>query len=236
MKRSILMTIFAATLFLANPALAERLELGFALTPTVMQDVGYEAFSSSDLRALRLGIDIRSEVASLGGFKIIPLIGYRAAFDSGSPYNVIDTDLALHDLYGGLRVRKGITSWFGAFLEFSGGILFADLGGAQSEEDAFEYGDLGARQSYDDLKYTWSAAGLAGLEFQLPKSWLRSRGVKWVGFGAELAGGYVRRGDIEFEPSIESGGDNAMDAETRPWGQVNLSGWMIQVAASFRFF
>ncbi len=236
MKRS-MQWIVAIVLFIAaQPVLAERLEIGVALTPTVLQDTSYEAFSDNNLRNIRVGGDIRSEVVNLSGFRLVPLIGYRGALDKGEPYFIVNTELALHDLFAGLRVRKGILSWLLAFVEVNGGVLWAKMHGSPYDDDSIGYGDLGARQSYSDLRYTWSVGGLGGVELQLPKSWLRSRGVNKFGFAAEVAAGYVRRGDIEFEPSLESGDENAIVAETRPWGQVNLSGWMIQVAASFRFF
>ncbi len=235
MKRIAQSLIVTITLLLAGSAVnAERLEIGFALTPTFLQDTGYEAFSENNLYMTRIGLDLRSEVANLGGFKLIPLISYRFAFDSGSPYYIMDTGLRTNDLAAGLRLRKGIISWLALFVEVTGGMLWAGINGSLNEES--KYGEIDSERNYKDLQHTWSAGGIGGVEVQLSKAWLRSRGVRRFGFAGELAGGYVRRGDIEFEPTIEGIDDNAIEIHTNPWGEVNLSGWMIQIAASFRFF
>ncbi|MCP4600604.1 MAG: hypothetical protein GY847_08750 [Proteobacteria bacterium] len=228
--------VVTALLLTNSVAFAERLEVGLAVTPTMLQDTQYEAFSEDDLNKIRFGADIRSEVINLGGFRLIPLIGYRIAFDHGSPYSIMDTDLVLHDIIAGLRVRKGLLSWLALCVEITGGVLLADMNSSPNQGYDMSYGDLGARQDYEDFQHTWSFGGLAGVDIQLSKNWLRSRGVRRFGFAGEIAGGYVRRGDIEFEPSLEGGDDSSIEAETRPWGDVNLSGWMVQAAVSFRFF
>lgn len=221
---------------MGTTASAERLELGLAFTPTVLQDESYEAFSNENLSILRMGADIRVEVADLKGFRFMPFVGYRFGTDSGEPFYVLNTELNTHDFAAGLRVHRELLPWLGVFAEASGGLLVAGMTGSPVYQHSLYYGELNTRQDYKDRQITWIAQGLAGVELHLPKDWLKSRGVNWFGFGIEVAGGYAGRGDLEFKPSLEQGGDNAIDAKTLPWGTVNLSGWMVQVGASFKFF
>jgi len=236
MKRFIVLIVLFSLLTIGGHASAERLEVNFAVTPTMLQDTGYEAFSQDDLNAFRAGMDLRSEIVSFGGFKLIPVVGYRFATDTGSPYNIVNTELFCHDFAAGLRLRKGILSWLSVFVEAKGGLFLAKMDASQTEDYTVHYSDLGSRKGYKDTQYTWLAEGIAGVELQISKSWLRSRGVHKFGFGGEFGAGYIRRGDISFKPEIEGGIDNAIKAETRPWGEVNLSGWLIQVGVAFKFF
>ncbi len=233
MKRLFLFITLVAALYLnSNSAAAEPLEINFAMTPTMLQDSAYEAFSD-DLSHLRVGVDIRFEVANIDGFKLLPLIGWRIATDSGYPYQVLDTELLLNDLFIGLRIRKGILPWLGVFLEAQGGLAWVDI---QAQTGMYENGPLALRQDYEDNHLTWAAGGHAGLDLQIPKSWLRKRNVHKFGFAGELSAGYLRKGSIDVDPKLESGPDNAITATSQPWGNVNLSGWTIQFAISFRFF
>lgn len=236
MRHPIAILIATALLTFGLNASAEPLEVGLAITPTMLQDTGYEAFSTDNLSTARFGADLRFEVVSFGGFKLLPFVGYRIARDDGSPYHIVDTNLTLHDFAAGLRLRKGLLSWLSFFFEAQGGILLANMDASPTRSGDYPYGDMGSRQDYKDTQFTWSAAGMAGVELQISKNWLRSRGVRKFGFGGEIAAGYVRRGDMAFEPEIEGGIDNAIEAETRPWGEVNLSGWMIQIGVAFKFF
>ena len=235
MKRLVLaLLIIGSMASVTASARAERLEVGLAFTPTVFQDAGYEAFSEDNLSALRLGADIRAQVAEIAGFRFVPFVGYRFSTDGGNPYYIVDTEFNTHDIAVGLRVHKGLLSWLAVFAEVSGGLVVAQL-------DAFGHGydysgEIDARTDYTDRQVTWMAQGLAGAELRLPKTWLRSRGVERFGFGVELAAGYTGRGDMTFDPALESGDDNAIETVDHSWGSVNLSGWMIQVGASFKFF
>ncbi len=226
-------SLVAALLLNLNSAAAEPLEVNMALTPTVLQDAAYEAFSEDDLSALRMGVDLRFEVANLDGFKLLPLLGWRIATDEGYPYQASNTELLLNDLFLGLRVRKGILSWLGVFVEAQGGLTWVDI---EAKSDMEMHGALAQRQDYKDSQLTWAAGGHAGIELQIPKSWLRKRNVKKFNFGGELSAGYIRRGDIDFHPKLEQGPQNAIQANTQPWGNLNTSGWTIQIAANFRFF
>jgi hypothetical protein len=239
MRHLILSTLTVIIMGLAGTEVAaEPLEIGLALTPTVMQDESFEAFSSDYLRAARVGIDIRAEVADPGGFKIIPFVGYRIASSDGQPYDILKTELLTHDFMIGLRIRKGILPWMSAFAEVSGGLLLGVMSTSPGESGGeMNFGGPVDRTDYTDNQSTWSVGGIAGLEFHLAKTWLRSRGIKRFTFGGELAGGYVRRGDLEFDPELEKGEDNSLAMNTMgSWGEVNLSGWMIQIGLSFKFF
>ncbi len=65
---------------------------------------------------------------------------------------------------------------------------------------------IGARSRYEDDQLTWSAGGLVGMEFRL---------------SPELVGG------DEHSLPVES---------TADWGEINLSGWVIQIGLTFSFF
>jgi hypothetical protein len=222
-------------LSLCDKAAAERLEVGLAITPTVLQDGNYEAFSEADLYALRFGLDLKSEIASVGGFELVPLISYRIAFDGGEPYRILDTNLTTHDFLGGLRVRRDLVSWLAVFVEAVGGLLWAEFEGSISLSGYEGYG-IG-RRDYTDRRLTWQAGGLAGAEVGLSERWLETRGITRFGFSGEIAGGYLRRGDTEFAPELEAGDEFALPVADAPnLGEINLSGWVIQVAASFKFF
>lgn len=237
MKRFVCYPILIIALFAALPvAEAEPFEFGFAFTPTFIHDSRYEAFSGDHPTALRYGGDIRVGAGAVGGFEFLPLVGYRGAADSGNPYGIIDSDLFVHDLFAGLRVRKPVLPWLAVFVEVTGGVVWINLDATQDSDQAVGSGELGARQDYSDSQITWSAGGLAGLELRIPKKFLTSRGVEKFGFGGHVGAGYLGRGEVSIEPELESGVDNAIPAETAPWGDVNLSGWFLQVGVSFRFF
>jgi len=232
------MVLVSILLLVASRAGAEPLELGLDLSPTFLQDKNYEAFSSDRLSSLRLGADLRFEVGDVDGFAFLPMVGYRYASDSGTMRSMVKNDLTLHDVLVGLRVRKGLQSWLAVFAEVSGGMLYADLDSRiQSQSDYRVTGDMGTRDRYQDHQFTWSACGLAGLEFTLSKKWLESRNVDSFNFGGEIGAGYIRRGDIGFRPGLEGGDENSLHAAEEPsWGDVNLSGWLIQIGLEFRFF
>jgi hypothetical protein len=237
MRRSLTILIsVTASVAMSSSISAEPLEVGLSVAPTTLQDHNFEAFSENDLVSIPFGIAVRFEIAEPGGFKILPFVGYRFAYDRGNPYYILDTKLLAHDFDAGFRVRKGVLSWMAVFLEAFGGVLWADMSGTPDDDYDFQYGDLGARQDYEDDRITWSVGGIGGVEMYMSKSWLRSRNICKFDFAGEIAGGYVRRGDMTFEPGLESGIDNALDAETRPWGDINLSGWIIQAGVSFLFF
>ena len=232
MKRMKLSIITAAALTMASlQAGAEPLEIGLALTPTFVQDDAYEAFSEGDLAATRFGLDLRSEILHIRGFRIVPFVAYRTAFDDGNPYGVVKTEVAMRDFLAGIRVRKGLATWLFVFAEASGGLLWVDMSGKGQSNS------LDVKERYWDDQTTWSVGGLAGLETRISRNWLRSRGVRWFNFGVELGAGYVRRGDMTFDPELESGEEYDLPTESSgSWGEVNLSGWLIQIGACFKFF
>lgn len=240
--RYLVIAIFIAVLSISatKTAKAQPLELGINASPTIYTDQAYEGFSADDLYSIRFAGDLRLEVANLGGFKIVPFLGYRFGSDTGSPYYILDTELTMHDFLGGFRVRKGLVKWMGVFLELSGGVLWVQMNASPYEGYDGSYGyegsGVGERDEYKDNQITWSAGGLVGLEFYLPKAWMRSRGVKRFNFGGEIGAGYIRRGDMTFEPTLEAGTDNSIDSTTLAWGDLNLSGWVIQAGVSFKFF
>jgi len=214
----------------------QHLELGLGVTPTMFHDPAYEAFSSSDLAVTRFGGDIRYEVATIAGHvRLVPLIGYRYCWDEGYPFDTLSTRLVTNDFLAGLRLRGWIGNWFGVFLEGHGGLLWARLRGeVDVGYDTYAY--EGARDEYADDQLTWTAGGLAGIEFRLSPAMLSRRGVERFSFGAELGAGYIGRGDIEFEPTLEGGDEHSLPVgQASSWGSVDLSGWMIQVGVTFSF-
>lgn len=221
-------------LLVASSARAERLEVGLAVSPLLVLDNHYEAFSSGNRYAVSGGLDVRSEVVNLGGFRLAPFIGYRYAADSGEPHSVLETELRVHDFILGVRVRKGLTSWLGVLLDVKGGMLYADLEGELAEMYYDE--DLDSRRRYAEQQLTWFAGAGAGLEFQISKSWLRSRGVRRFGFGGDVSIGYVKRGDLDLDPQLESSDENGIKAETLPWGNVDISGLSLQLGVCAKFF
>ncbi len=236
MKRFHLVLLAAMISSAAAAAHAERLELGLAMTSTWIHDESYEAFSTNNFHTGRFGADIRTEVANLKGFRIIPFLGYRFAFDTGNPYWSLDTTLKSHDFMLGLRVRKGIFSWMAAFAELQGGALLYTMD-AELESPGIYFSDLAPLYRYADRSVTWSVGALLGLEFTMSRTRLRRRGITRFCFGGEVAGGYIRRGDISFNPSLRGGGANAIVGETvGDWGTLNPSGGMMQFAFNFYFF
>ncbi len=222
-----------APLAIAAPAAAGQLELALALNPTMIQDPAYEAFSDPDLSVTRAGLDLRYEFADLGrSLRLAALVGYRYSRDDGNPLHVLDTQLRTHDFLAGLRLRAWLSSWAGLFAEVHGGLLWADMNADIEDE---WYGE-GARDHYEDDRLTWQAGGLAGAELRISPAFLVRRHVRRVGFGAEIGAGYLRRGELEFTPTLEGGDDLSLPtADPVSWGTVNLSGWYIQVAAVINF-
>ena len=236
MNRMPVLMILAAVMTLSVGARAERVEVGLAATPTWLFDSGYAAFSEGDLFVGRLGVDIRSQVGTVGGFQFAPLLGYRFGKDSGFLTWDIDTYLYTHDVYAGLRVRRELISWLSLFVEIDAGAMIAVM-----DADMYVGGDDPAysgepKDAYSDTGATWNVSALFGVETHLSRRWLESRGNDWFCFGGEIAVGYARRGDISFDPSLNGGSDNAISSETLgEWGDVNLSGLIVQFAASLYF-
>lgn len=229
----VMAALLAVAIAPATASATTRLELGLLAEPTVVLDPAFEAFSRKDLLSARLGVDLRLEHPVGAGFKLVPLIAYRGAYDEGEPYDAVENELWLHDLLLGLRLRKGLTAWLGAFAELRGGVVFWDLETAVA--DGWSGGEASATDGADSGT-TWAAGALAGLELRISRSWLRSRGVRRFGFGGEVGAGYLWRGAIEPDPSIEPADEHALPVESAaPWGEVDLSGWMIQAGLVFSF-
>jgi hypothetical protein len=224
-----------ALLAMTGPAGAGQLELALGLNPTMIQDPAYEAFSDTELSVARAGLDLRYEVADFGrGLRLAVLIGYRYARDEGNPLDVLDTQLQTHDFLAGLRLRAWVASWAGLFAELQGGLLWADLTAEISE--SYWWAEAGARDRYQDDRLTWQAGGLAGVELRISPAFLERRHVRRMGFGAEIGAGYLRRGELEFSPSLEGGDDLSLPrADPVSWGSVDLSGWFVQLAAVVTF-
>lgn len=230
MKFSLKTLVFLSLFFVAAEASANTLELGAFFGPQFLQDARYEAFSDGDLSALAVGADLRTEVADFGGFKLVPVLGYRVFRDQGSPYS-LNTTFWGHDFAAGLRIRKGLLSWLRVFVEGRGGLFWG-----RTLVDSNVYGPV-VREDYRDDVMTWTAGGVGGVEFRISPSFLRSRGIDKFNFGGELSAGYLRRGDLKIEPKLESGGDNALDAvDSGSWGLVNPSAAVVQMAFVLHFF
>lgn len=234
-----LLSIYAFLLvgLLAASAAAERLELGLAMTSNWMTDEHYEAFSEDNLYAGRFGLDVRVEVANLSGFKIIPLLGYRYSHDSGDMFWSLSTDLNSHDFNLGVRVRKGLFPWMALFAEVTGGVLVAAMTGELQDESSYGYSStVEPLHQYEDRAVTWAVGAMAGVEFTMSRSRLRRRGISHFCFGGEISGGYVRRGDLSFEPTLGGGDAFAIDSTSvGSWGAFNLSGGVAQLAFNFYF-
>jgi hypothetical protein len=238
MKRTLSLCILAAALVAAASASANsdgvHLELAGGLTPTFVQDPGYEAFSEDDLRAERLGADLRVEVVKLGYFRLVPFVSYRGAADEGSPHRIMDTTFAAHDFAAGLRVRTWFRSWIGAFLEVEGGVSYVKMSGELEDVDDSA---PGMRADYSDKAATWLVGGLVGVELRLPPAIFKRRNVDWIDFGLEIGGGYLRRGEIDFSPDLGGGDDNSLAlADPADWGGLNLSGWTVQFMFTISLF
>lgn len=232
-----LLIVFISIILVSASSRAERLEVSLALSPLYVPDSAYRAFSEEDAYALRGGLDIRSEIVNLAGFRLVPFVGYRLALDEGEPYSVVDTELAVHDFLGGLRIRKGLLSWLGVVVDLFGGVVYAEMEGVLSDRyGELDEGDILVQRKYEDNALSWSAGALAGIELQISKSWLRSRGIQRFGFGGDLTAGYTMRGEMNFEPELQVNDDNRIDIATLPWGRLDLSGINIQVSVSARFF
>lgn len=235
MIRVIAMTMIGLALLAVSPRVQAdtHMEIGVAATPTVVQDPALEAYSETDLRMGRFGGDIRLEVASFWrDIHLLPFIGYRGALDEGYPFGMIETGLKTHDFFAGFRLRGWFQPWLGVFVEASGGLLLARMTGDISIDEG-----TGARSRYEDDQLTWSAGGLLGMELRLSPAMLTRRGVTKFNFGGEIGAGYVRRGDIEFSPELSGGDEHSLPVEsTADWGDINLSGWVVQIGLTFSFF
>ncbi|MDJ0763260.1 MAG: hypothetical protein QNJ97_09755 [Myxococcota bacterium] len=235
-RRLIVLIALGALVFIQRNAEAQRLEALLAVTPTVLQDDTYEAFSVDNTVALRFGADLRLKLATRGGFDILPLIGYRFAIDEGEPYGILETELLTHDFQAGLRIRRDLVSWLAVFVQASGGLLMANLAGRVQNNDAYLLDQSSDRSKYTDRGLTWEAEGSAGLEVRIFQACLNIPGFKRLGFGAELSGGYLRRGNLEFSPELQDQGELALPLVAGPsWGHINLSGWFVQAGASLKF-
>lgn len=238
MKRVATLAALAALSLAALAAQAKtdgtHLEIAAGVAPTFVQDPAYEAFSSDDLRASRVGGDLRVEALTSKIVRLVPFVGYRFAMDAGSPHGIMDTTLAAHDFAAGLRLRAWFRSWFGAFLQLEGGLTYLKMEGELLDMEA---AGPGVRTTYADDETTWLAGGLVGLEFRLPPRLLAKRHVDWLGFGFEIAGGYLRRGDVRFEPTLGGGDEHSLAVSSAPdLGEINLSGWVVQIAFTVSLF
>lgn len=236
-------TIFAVLLItlVAGIASAERLEVGLFLDPSWVHNDRFEAFADGSSSMFRFGLDLRSEVGDVKGLKFLPLLGYRYGSAYGYVGSMVDLDLQMHDFFLGLRVRKGLLSWLAIYAEAKGGVLLTSMDGWLNSEYGVYYGYgydvLESRDHYTDREVTWSAGIAAGLEMMISRSWLRSRGVRRFTFGGELGFGYLRRGDIEVDPTLEPGGEDALGGETLgAWGELNASALVLHFGLSFYFF
>ncbi len=239
--RRYIYTFFAALLIIlvAGSAGAERLEAGLSLDPSWVHNDRFKEFSDNEAFIFQSGLDLRSEVGDVKGFKFLPLIGYRYERVSGTVGWFLDTELQLHDFFLGLRVRKGLLSWLAVFAEAKGGVLLASLDGwLEPQYGGYSGWDsLESRDNYTDRAVTWSAGIAAGLEAYISRSWLRSRGIRRFTFGGEMAFGYLRRGDLTIDPLLEPGGEDAIGGETLGgWGELNASVMVLHFALSFYFF
>jgi len=237
LRTTIAVTAAAALMLAVSAAAADlKLELGLEFTPTNLQDTGYEAVSSDDLSVYRAGGDIRLDTGSLGGIHLVPFIGYRFGYDEGEPYYELDTQIMTSDFLAGLRVRGWVLSWLGLFAEAHGGLFWVRLDG-EIIDDSYLYGETaGARDRYQDDQLTWSAGGLAGVEVRISPRWLESRGVTWFDFGAELGAGYIRRGAVAFKPDLQGGDEHSLPVgQTAEWGEIDMSGWFVQLGLTFTF-
>jgi len=239
MKRMTFTMIAALALLLFGGAASAdvKLELGLQVAPTELQDRGYEAVSSDDLSLLRAGGDIRLDIGSSAGLRFAPFVGYRFGVDEGDPYYVLDTRIVASDFLAGLRVRGWMLSWLGLFGEVQGGLLWVRLRAEVDEYGGYAYDPAtGAREKYEDDEVTWTVGGLAGLEARISPRWLKKRGVTWFDFGAELGAGYLRRGAVAFKPDLVGGDEHSLPVgQTADWGDVNLSGWFVQLGVNFTF-
>ena len=236
MKRFLTGMGLICVLFVAAPAAAEHLELGIAAGPTFMHDESYEAFSSDTMTLGTYGLDIRSELGSVKGVEFVLFVGYRFGMNQGTIDHMLDTELYSHDFRLGLRVRKDLISWLGIFVEAHGGVLLgfmnASLSGAWNGNTT-----LGTQDTYEDMAATWTAGGRLGVETHFSRPWLASHNIKRFCFGGEISVGYDAHGDLDFDPTLSGGGDNAIDTETLgSWGGLNPSGITLQIAGSFYFF
>ena len=237
-RTAIAITVAAALLVAAHAAAADvKIELGLGVTPTELQDTTYEAVSSDDLRLIRAGGDIRLDTGSVGGIHFVPFIGYRFGYDEGYPLYVLDTRIMANDFLAGLRVRGWLLSWFGLFAEVQGGLLWVRFDAEVSDDGGYMYDDLaGVRDTYHDDEVTWSVGGLLGAEVRISPRWLKQRGITWFDFGAELGAGYLRHGAVAFKPELGGGDEHSLPVgQTADWGEVNLSGWFIQLGVTFTF-
>jgi hypothetical protein len=234
MKRHIMLTMIFSVLLISNQAVAEHIELGLAAGPMIVMDKNYEAFSSDNLVMGTFGVDLRSQVGSVGGFEFAPFVGYRFGHDEGDMYYSLDTELFSHDVRLGLRVRKDIISWLDLFVEGFGGVLIGRMYGTLNNTERSDM--LGMQDSYEDQRVTWTAGGQLGMEMHFSRQWLKSRNVNRFCFGGEIAAGYTAHGDLEFNPTLTGGDGNAIAAEPAgSWGGVNTSGVTVQIAGSLYF-
>ncbi len=216
-------------------ASAEKLELGFLGNPTWMHDKNAEAISSDNLLIGRFGVDLRSEVYKADRFSLSPLLAYRYGIDSGYLPSFTDTEIRTHDILAGLRLRHGLLPWLTAFLEVHAGAEIAALSAEMSGNyslDVYEF----ERDQYTDRVATWSAGVLIGFESHLSRTWLESRGIDWFCLGGEVAFGYIRRGDMAFNPDLDVDENSIEIVSAGGWGDLNLSGMVLQFGLSLYFF
>jgi hypothetical protein len=234
--RWILSATIIATLAWTKAASAEKLELAFLGTPTFMHDKNTEAVSSDGLNTWRFGVDLRTELLDPETFSIAPLVSYRFGADSGYLTPMTDTEIATHDLLAGVRLRRRLLPWLTLFGEVEAGAqivrLDADMGVYSN------YGDsIDSRFTYTDRAATWSAGILVGVETHLSRPRLEAKGNDWFCFGGELAFGYLRHGNLEIDPTLDGGGDTAITTVSAgSWGDLNLSGFVLQAGVSLYFF
>ena len=102
-----------------------------------------------------------------------------------------------------------------------------------------EYNNAGSRntrKTYKDRVATWSAGFLVGLETHLSRPRLKAKGNDWFCFGGELALGYIRRGNLAFNPTLDGGNENTIETVSAgAWGDINLSGFVLQLGATLYF-
>ncbi|MCA9706936.1 MAG: hypothetical protein KDK70_13870, partial [Myxococcales bacterium] len=189
-----------------------RLDFGVGFGSTLVSDLGYRAFSrrrhlpeitASTVFDFRLG----QSRAFLGG----GLAYQRLGRSDGRAYDLLDTDLTLHEPEVLGRVSVMIVEGLDAFARFGVGPSIVDL----------EF--FGTTQGASQREVIPRVDAQGGLTLYLPKAWLARKQAARVAAGIELGLGYTWRGKIAVEPVL-SQGDEPLRATTSPWGDLSMQG------------
>jgi hypothetical protein len=202
-----------------------RLDIAPGVGATVVEDLGFRAFSSN--RSL-IDVDVSTIFdfrLAQGRFFVGGGLAYAYARRNGHAYEgALHPELRLHEPRVLGRASFMAVEGVDVFARVGVGPSIARLGFESSHGDWEDY-DSGFGYNVGDHRRAVLPRldGQAGLSLYLPKRWLPRRQAARVTAGLELGLGYVWRGKLEARPTLDRG-EGAIRPTASNWGDLSLHG------------